>query len=523
VLARPEALLSTGVESTLSRLAGVLGTRFEREFLRSAGRLDARQRRALVTVTVGAAARLLASGSTLAEFFEQVEYNGRRLAKLDLPPGIVHGALRQYLRMLDPLLKEADLRAACEQMTLAVLLTLSNAFYEVRETETEAFFDLSRAELEARTESELLEGVLAALVRFCRAAEARLYVFEPDGTVRLAAPAASGESGEAAAAPRVLERPRYLVRGSPLVIDSRWRARFASFWSVPMRTGRVRAAMQFAFAKEYEWLPRELRLLTRAAGRAALAWEKQRLAAELADREQRLARLAHHMAEVEESERRRISRELHDETGQVLLYLRLKLDMLSAAAPEPMRQGLTEAGELIDRMVVEIRRLIADLSPSVLDTAGLGAAVRQLVTRFRRASGLTVRMKMSRLPRLPGRIEVLVYRLLQECTSNIARHSTASAVNIFLNAADGRLRLAIHDDGAGFRVEEASGKPGAFGLAGMRERVALAGGSFGIQSQPGKGTRVEVELPAPQGETQLRKWTAAGRGIEYGKNQSIAG
>jgi signal transduction histidine kinase len=506
VLAQPAALLSPDLVSRLSRVAGVLKPRFEQEFLRRAGRLNPRQRRALASVTVGAAARMLASGGSVADFVEQVEYNGRRLAKLDLPPGMVLGALREYLHMLDPLLEDADLRAACEQINLAVLLTLSNAFYEVRETETQAFFDLSRAELESRTEAQLLQGVLAVLARFCRAAEARLYVFE-DGGARLAASVPKAGAAPDTVQPRQMGRPRYLVRGSPLVIDRGWRNRFASFWSVPVQG---RAVMQFAFAKEYDWLPRELRLLTRAAEHAALAWEKQRLAAELADRERQVGRLAGHMAEVEEGERRRISRELHDETGQVLLYLRLKLEMLDAAAPEPMRAGLTEARELIDRMVVEIRRLIADLSPSVLDSAGLATAVRQLVTRFRRASGLSVRLRMPSLPRLPDRIEVLVYRLLQECTSNIARHSTASAVNISLSAADQKLRLAIHDDGIGFRMEEAGRKAGSFGLAGMRERVALAGGQFAIHSQPGQGTRIEVELPAP---AQARKRAAAGRGV----------
>ncbi len=526
VLAQPAALLGRDLDERLPKLARMLGPRFEREFLQSAGHLDSRQRKALSSVTVGAAARLLAGGGTVESFVEQVEYNGRRLAKLDLPPRIVLGALQQYMRMLDPMLGDAELRTACEQLNFAVLLSLNNAFYDVREAETRTLFELSRAELDARTEDELLQGVLEVLARFCRAAEARLYILDNDDTARLAAavPTASMRSSPADAAG--LARPRFIKAcsesGRRLIPDPAWRARFVSFWSVPLGDGRRRrAVLQFAFTKEYEWLPRELRLLTGAAEHAALAWQKQTLAAELASRERQVRDLAGHMAEVEERERRRISRELHDETGQVLLYLRLKLDMLGAAAPPPLRDGLEDARALIDRMVVDIRRLIADLSPSALETAGLGTAIRQLVARFRRAYGIPVRLRMARLPQVPAAVQVLLYRVLQECTNNVARHSRASAVNISLRAADEELRLTVEDNGIGFTNGDA-GKAGSFGLAGMRERVALAGGRLTIQGRPGEGTKVEVRIPVPRGAAAIEALPPA-RIIEYGKNPSTAG
>ncbi len=527
-LAAPGPLLGPELEQRLPKLAKLLGRRFENRFLESAGPLNPRQRKALAAVTVGAAAHIAASGGTLEDFMEQVEYNGRRLAKLDLPPRMVLGALQDYMRMLEPLVGDEALRAAAEQLNLAVVTALNNAFSDVREAETRAFFQLSRAELDSRTEAELLSGILEVLTRYCRADDAHLYVFETQHTVRLAAhvagakagaggangaapPALAGRTADAAA----LALPR-CVRASAkeaakLIPDAHWRRRFASFWSVPLRDGEGRkGVMQFAFSKDYEWLPREQRLLEGAAAHAALAWAKQALAAELAERERQLQRLAGHMAEVEEAERRRISRELHDETGQVLLCLRLKLDILAASAPERVRPDLEEARGLIDRMVVDVRRLIADLSPLALETAGLGVAIRQLVARFERACGIAVNLRIGRLPRAGSQTDLLVYRLAQECLNNVAKHSGASAVNLSLRSADQEIRFAIEDDGSGF-ADKRPGRAESFGLAGMRERVTLAGGRLLVEGRPGEGTRIEARIPAPRGKLKPSERTAAGK------------
>jgi len=526
-LAAPGSLLGPELEKRLLELARLPGRRLESRFLESAGPANPRQRKALAAVTVGAAVRIIASGGTLEDFMEQVEYNGRRLAKLDLPPRAVLGALQDYMRMLVPLVRDEGVRAAAEQLNLAVITALNNAFYEVREAETLAFFRLSQAELDAGTEAELLSGVLEALADYCRADEAHLYVFE-EGLARLAArvsrvdAGAGGANGAAPPAPgggivdaAALALPRYVradaKAATRLIPDARWRRRFASFWSVPLCDGGGRkGVVQFAFPRDYEWLPREQRLLEGAAARVALAWAKQALAAELAERERQLQRLAGHMAEVEEAERRRISRELHDETGQVLLCLRLKLDILAASAPERFRPDLEEARGLIDRMVVDVRRLIADLSPSVLDTAGLAAAIRHLAAGFERASGITVNLRIGRLPRAGSRADLLVYRLAQECLNNVAKHSGASVVNLSLRSADQELRFAIEDNGSGLPHGEPR-RPESFGLAGMRERVALAGGRLVVKSRPGEGTRIEARIPAPRGKLKASEQTAAGK------------
>jgi signal transduction histidine kinase len=257
---------------------------------------------------------------------------------------------------------------------------------------------------------------------------------------------------------------------------------------------------QFAFTKDYDWLPRERRLLTGAAARCKSVLEKLRLTGELAQRERQIRELAVRMLDTEERERRRIRRELHDETAQLLPYLRLRLEMVekaSAGAPAAVRDGLAEARELIGRTVVEIRRVLSDLSPAVLEQLGLAAAVRQLLGQTRRMHGVDARLEAARLAQVPKNIEVAAYRIVQECCNNVARHSSASRLNVSLRTADGKLKMRIEDDGVGFRVEEACAKTDSYGLAGMRERVALAGGRFDLSSRPGHGTRVAVELPIP--------------------------
>jgi signal transduction histidine kinase len=147
-----------------------------------------------------------------------------------------------------------------------------------------------------------------------------------------------------------------------------------------------------------------------------------------------------------------------------------------------------------------MRRLIAALSPAVLEQLGLGAALRQLVHRFRQVHPCRVKLHLPREISLPKKTEIIVYRLVQECFNNIGKHSQANNVNISVAVADESLRLEVEDDGIGFDTAEALRSRDSFGLSGMRERVALLGGRFTLQSWPRTGqsrtgTRVTVTLP----------------------------
>jgi signal transduction histidine kinase len=457
--------------------------RLDPAFRRCLGRFDRKQRKALVEITPGAAALLIRAGRPPADFFEQVEYNGRRLAKLNVSPAQVLRALGVYDRLLDPLLPKAAFSPAREQLRSAIVLTLNNAFYQVREQEAQTFFDLFHAELEAVDLRELMQRFADILGRTFRADAARLTLLAEDR-------------------PKGIAKRRFVAARDPaerLILDEEMRGKHASYWSVPFFAGgRIAGVIQLGFATRYEWLPRELQLLEAVAERCLAAAEKARLAQDLAAREGVVRELAAHMFQVEEEERRRISRELHDEAGQSLLFIRLQLEMLERAAPADWkpRARLAETRAVVEHTILEIRRILAALSPAVLEQLGLAAAIRQLTARFRKLCQAKVDLRIAVASRLRANVEAVAYRLIQECYHNIAKHAGASHVKVSVRSTDRILELRVEDDGVGFDVNAATAKRQSFGLAGMRERVALMGGSFDIRSQPGRGTRISITLPA---------------------------
>jgi two-component system sensor histidine kinase UhpB len=247
--------------------------------------------------------------------------------------------------------------------------------------------------------------------------------------------------------------------------------------------------IQLGFAKPHPWLPREMTLLEAAAGSCREAIERARLMADV----RRLEAEAHR---AEEEERRRIGRELHDETAQSLLCLRLQLEMMERHAPEALASGLRAAREVTEAAIAEVRRIVAALSPSVLERLGLAAALRQLAARFRKTHPGALRVRLGALPGpLPRQVEEVVYRVAQESLQNVARHSGAGRVMLSLRTSDRSIRLGVADNGAGFCADLARKEPMSFGLAGMRERAALIGGTLDVRSAPGKGVRVLLELP----------------------------
>jgi signal transduction histidine kinase len=520
-LADAADVLSDQLRVHLQRMAGLLephSDRIERRFLsrlRTLG-FEPKQRTALAAITPGAAARVLARNSPPLKFIEQVEYNGRRLAKLNLPPSAILEALQEYDRLLTPTLESlipdehSNFQWVRDQLHFCVILTLNNAYYQVREAETQAFYELFRIELESRNLDELLHRFLESLVHVCHADAGRLYMLNEKSSAWVLK--AGSPEPQALAVPnrpgliKKLSRPRYLngdAASSGVLLDEAWHSQFESCWSIPLAAdGHTAGVMQFGFSKPYEWLPREQELLAAASERCLMAAEKARLMEDLAKREEQIRTLAEHMLHVEEIERRRISRELHDEAGQSLLCIRLQMELIEQELPESAgewKAKLREARDLTERTILEMRRLIAALSPAVLEQLGLGAALRQLINRFQRLhSSCRVKLQLSKMGSLPHQLEIISYRLVQECFNNIGKHSGATLVNISLVSADGVLKLGVDDNGVGFSVEEALGKRESFGLSGMRERVALLGGTFHVESRteaPKRGTKISIELP----------------------------
>ncbi len=240
------------------------------------------------------------------------------------------------------------------------------------------------------------------------------------------------------------------------------------------------------------------RLERRVAERTA---ELARVNAELREREQELARLYEKVLTAQEDERRRIARELHDETSQSLAVLVMGLDGASAAIRSGQTPRLDEVKALAVRTIDEVHRLILDLRPSVLDDLGLLSAIRWYAERYLQPRGISVRCEFEKLERrLPPAFETALFRVCQEAMANIARHAEAETVLVQAREEGGALVVEIEDDGKGFDAGEVTRRAGRphFGLLGIRERVELLGGKLTIDSAPGHGTRLHLAVPLPE-------------------------
>jgi signal transduction histidine kinase len=223
--------------------------------------------------------------------------------------------------------------------------------------------------------------------------------------------------------------------------------------------------------------------------------------AALQEREAVRQQLLRKVISAQEDERKRLARELHDDTAQMLTALGVRLDLAAEAPPETRDRELREARALAKRSLDELRRLMHDLRPSVLDDLGLVPALEWYADRHLRARGIDVRFDVAPLPeRLPVELETALFRAAQEALVNVARHARADTVVVEIGTRGAHLRLDIEDDGAGFDVAGVAPKPGelrGLGLMGMRERIELFGGQVLINSSPGRGTHVVITVPLP--------------------------
>jgi len=206
----------------------------------------------------------------------------------------------------------------------------------------------------------------------------------------------------------------------------------------------------------------------------------------------------------QEEERRRLARELHDDTTQTLIALAHRVEMCEKAIADPVRLTgrLNEVRELAAGALESVRRLIYDLRPIYLEDMGLLPALDMLVSDVSRsASAPPVKLDVVGRPRrLPADMELAVYRIVQEALNNVLRHARATTVQVRVEFGSEGLTLAVEDDGVGFAVPDTPytlAHDGHFGLMGMRERALRFGGHLSLRSQPGEGTTVIVYLPYP--------------------------
>ena len=213
--------------------------------------------------------------------------------------------------------------------------------------------------------------------------------------------------------------------------------------------------------------------------------------------EEELRRLSHRLVEVQESERRNIARELHDEIGQLLTGLKLVIEMMPRLPAEELEAHWRKAQTLVNELMTHVRDLSLDLRPAMLDDLGLLLALLWHFDRYKAQTGIAVTLAHTGIEnqRLKPEIETAAYRIVQEALTNVARHAGVDHVKVNASADAESLNLQIVDLGKGFDVQNSLAAGQSSGLAGMRERAQLLGGALMIESALGEGTVINALLP----------------------------
>lgn len=246
----------------------------------------------------------------------------------------------------------------------------------------------------------------------------------------------------------------------------------------------------------------ERRVEQRTQELQTIAGENARLLAEVQKKVAQRRQLLEKCLWAQEEERKRVARELHDEIGQGLTALVMGLASVEDKLPSgEARQRLADLRELTSSTLAEVRRIMLDLRPSLLDDLGLAAAIGWYLERHLAGTGLQHEVRLVGLgaqQRLPPEIETTLFRVVQEAVTNVLKHAQAQHLQVELQLRAGEVRACIQDDGCGFDPTTFSADQAhsqGLGLLGMEERVALVGGSFHISSRPGQGTCIEVCVP----------------------------
>lgn len=266
---------------------------------------------------------------------------------------------------------------------------------------------------------------------------------------------------------------------------------FDLWW--PIRTREQLKAMLLLGPRSSALTADEVELLALTSHQIGVTLENAEYAREL----EQLSRSA---LQTRDDERRRVSRELHDHIIQPLVGLNFSLATVRDA-PEAIA-----ARKQISDLIVDVRKISADLRPPALDEVGLGAAARGLVRTFARSSGMEVRFVV--LPdediEVPEPIASTIYTALREALNNVQTHAHATQVSVLLEVSAGRVMLVVHDDGVGFTQPDRLSQlatTGHFGLLGLQERLAAVRGTLVIQTGPGQGTRLECQAPLAGGQS----------------------
>jgi signal transduction histidine kinase len=451
-------------------------------------------------------------------FQENLHYFGTRLSKLQVDTRAVARCLELYQACCDPYLsglfpgREAEAKAALEMLSSVSFVIISGAYFDAKTLESNALLAILDAELAAGDLSVLLQKVLDVTVQTFQASLGCVLLREGDTELlRIAAvkgfdfdlpedfrvPVGVGFSGNIAAS----GDPGMILDTSvdSGVLTPKIREKARSLWGVPLKAdNQTIGVLLIGFNKPYEWMPTERELMRAIGDRTALAIERASMIDALREREQRIADLSGHLLRVQEDERKRISRELHDETGQALMVIRLYLGMMEPSVTARNVKGkIRETVEVVDRTIEGIRRIIGKLSPLVLQELGLVAAIRKEAKDLAKTTGVKARVMISEeVGRLAPGTEQAIYRVVQEALHNVAKHSQAKNVTVEMTRESRTIHLVVEDDGTGIQPRSSNSRGHSFGLAGIKERIAMLGGVSRVISAKGKGTRIEISVPA---------------------------
>ncbi|MFO7696065.1 MAG: PAS domain-containing protein [Anaerolineae bacterium] len=271
-----------------------------------------------------------------------------------------------------------------------------------------------------------------------------------------------------------------------------------SWLGLPMITaGRVIGVCSLSRIEPGGYDADQVRLAEALVEQAASAVQNAWLFEQVRAGRERLEGFARRMVEVQEAERRYIARELHDQAAQALAALMMGLRMLerNAHKPEAVVAGVSELLGVAESVLDELRRLAVDLRPASLDYVGLSSALKQHLDAVGEQQGLATRVQVVGLEeRLAPDTETALYRIVQEAVANIVRHARATRIDVSLERTGDAVMLAISNDGVGFEPETRPQKD-YLGPLGMQERTDLLGGTLAIESLPGSGTTMRLEIP----------------------------
>jgi signal transduction histidine kinase len=361
-----------------------------------------------------------------------------------------------------------------------------------------------RALAEETELDRLLELICRRLRELVDARVALIALPAPEGMLQIAAIDGEGEAAQMlrdhrfphaqSKAGRVLDRRQSarvddVVNDAEVDQDEARRLGVRSGIYVPL-IARGRAigvvVLHDKLGKDVRFSEADLRLAEIFAARAAVA----------VDLSERVARdTVRRVVDAQEQERRRLALELHDETGQALTSILLGLKSIRAAStPEAAERAEGELRELVVTALQDVRALAVELRPSSLDDFGLVPALERLGETLQERSGIATAVEATLGERLSPELETVLYRFVQEALTNVVKHAGAARVNVVVGRRDGGVTAVVEDDGQGFDPGDV--RQDALGLLGMRERLALVGGTLAVESAPGKGTALIAFVPS---------------------------